>query len=589
MYINEFIESEFKIWDLLNNPSLNKFIKCEEDGIISINLNPVLRGSKVNESNIPQLLKESKSFKLVLKNSYLNIDFDNSFFNNFIMTKLYNSNKLPCFKDFGKNKVICIDFSSPNIAKNLGFHHIRSTLTGSFLSNLYSKLGYDVKKLNFLGDWGSGIAKLIFGYKYFKCSKEMSIDELHALYVKISTEIKNKQELQKEVYKIENILEDSKHDKYEEYINLWSIFKEITLKDLKKMYSYFDITFDDYKGESFFASNDQLLDLIKSKLSDKLKVSETGSMYLDLPKIKEPCFLFKNNGETIYTTRDLAAIKYRFDTYNFDKIYYVVDSGQNLHFKKVFASAKILDSDIKNMEHLDFGQVLMYDEDEKSWTKGSSRSGKTFKLIDIINLLIKKQKEKTDYKIKDGKVFLKKQEQIIHEFTKDEFEQNISNIALSGLIFDALRIKRRTNIKFNLDEILDMEGDTGPYVLYNVVRIRSIYRNYIGKFSKLENKNIDFTLLSNKKEKEIIVFILTLDKVIEYSMKSNESCGIAEFLIKLCKKLSSYYSLGKLDDYMKVITDDIKLSSTRMALLKVIENVIVETLNLMGIKTVSYM
>ena len=98
------------------------------------------------------------------------------------MSKLYNSNKLPFFKDFGKNKVICIDFSSPNIAKNLGFHHIRSTLTGSFLSNLYSKLGYDVKKLNFLGDWGSGIAKLIFGYKYFKCSKEMSIDELHAFH-----------------------------------------------------------------------------------------------------------------------------------------------------------------------------------------------------------------------------------------------------------------------------------------------------------------------------------------------------------------------------------------------------------------------
>ena len=227
MYINEFIESEFKIWDLLNHPSLNKFIKCEEDGIISINLNPVLRGSKINVSDIPQSLKESKNFKLVLKNNYLNIDFDNSFFNNFIMSKLYNSNKLPFFKDFGKNKVICIDFSSPNIAKNLGFHHIRSTLTGSFLSNLYSKLGYDVKKLNFLGDWGSGIAKLIFGYKYFKCSKEMSIDELHALYVKISTEIKNKQELQDEVYKIETILEDSKHDKYEEYINLWSNFKEI--------------------------------------------------------------------------------------------------------------------------------------------------------------------------------------------------------------------------------------------------------------------------------------------------------------------------------------------------------------------------
>ena len=589
MFIIHYLQEELESWNILNNINFIRFIRLEDDGRVSLNLNPILKREKLTEDKIPVSLTKSSNYKVNLDNNYLNIDFDNSFFNNMILTKLYQLHELPFWKNIGENKVVCIDFSSPNIAKNLGFHHIRSTLTGNFLSKIYDKIGYDVKKLNFLGDWGSGVAKLIFGYEYFNYSGEMTIDKLHKLYVKISSEIKQKSDLQDRVYLVETILEDNNHADHDKYINMWNTFKEITLCDLKKMYKYFDITFDDYNGESFFATNDQLINLIKNRLSDKLKTSSTGSQYLDIPKIKEPCYLFKSNGETIYTTRDLAAIKYRYDTYNFNKMLYVVDSGQNLHFKKVFGATKILDPNIKNIEHLDFGQVLMFDEEENTWTKGSSRSGKTFKLIDIINLLIKKQKEKTEHYEKDEKVYITKHDQIITEFTKQEFENNITNIALSGLIFDSLRIKRRTNIKFNLDNILDIEGDTGPYVLYNLVRIRSIVRNFINKYGELEKDNIDFKLLNHDKEKEIVMYILCLEKTIESSIKTNESCCLTEYLIKLCKKLSSYYSVGKVEDNMKVINDDIKLSSTRLALLNVIERVIVEVLDVLGIKSVNYM
>jgi len=589
MFINNYLQTELETWDIINNINLIKFIKLEDNGNISLNLNPILRKNKLKKDQIPKSILESQNYTIKLSNNYLNFNFDNSFFNEMILTKLYQLSELPFWGNIGKKKVVCIDFSSPNIAKNLGFHHIRSTLTGNFLSKIYDKLGYDVKKLNFLGDWGSGICKLIFGYEYFGYSGLIDIDSLHKLYVRISQEIKKKPSLQERVNLVEQILDNDNHDEYDKYINMWYLFKKVTLQDLKKLYKYFDITFDDYNGESFFAKNEQLINLIKNGLSNRLKTSSSGSRYLEIPKIKEPCYLFKANGETIYTTRDLAAIKYRYDTYNFHKMLYVVDSGQNLHFKKVFGAIKILEPKIKNMEHLDFGQVLMFDEESNTWTKGSSRDGKTFKLIDIINLLIKKQKNKTEFYEKDGMIYITKQNRIITQFTNEEFENNITKIALSGLIFDALKIKRRTNIKFNLDEIIDIEGDTGPYILYSIVRIKSINRKFTEKFDKLQNENIDFKLLNYDKEKELVLHILNLEKVIQLSMKTNESCCLTEYLIKLCKKLSSYYSVGKIDTNMKVISDNIQLSSTRLALLNLTKKVIIEVLDILGIKSVEYM
>ena len=600
--MDSYLCKEFGLWDIIKkttDPALeplanfSQFIKLEENGNISLNLNPILKKNKLKKEQIPQSILESQHYEVELSNNYLNLNFDNSFFNNMILSNLYKLQELPFWKNIGENKVVCIDFSSPNIAKNLGFHHIRSTVTGNFLSKIYEKVGYDVKKLNFLGDWGSGVCKLIFGYEYFNYSDAqigpwcgMDIDSLHKLYVRISQEIKEKPELQKQVSVIERILEDGNNEKY---IRLWCSFKEITLKELKKLYKYFDITFDDYNGESFFAKNKQLINLIKNKLSNKLKISDTGSQYIQIPKIKEPCYLFKSNGETIYTTRDLAAIKYRYDTYNFNKILYVVDSGQNLHFKKVFGAVKLIDSDIKNMEHLDFGQVLMFDEEEKTWTKGSSRDGKTFRLIDIINLLVKKQKEKTEFYESNDMIYITKQGKKLTQFTKEEFENNIIKIALSGLIFDTLRIKRRTNIKFNLDKILNIEGDTGPYILYNLVRIKSINRKFIEKFGELNEENINFKLLKHNKEKELVIYILNCEKIIQTSIRKNESCCLAEYVIKLCKKLASYYSVGKIKDSMKVISDDIILSSTRLALLNLIQKIIIDILDVFGIKSVDYM
>ena len=140
-----------------------------------------------------------------------------------------------------------------------------------------------------------------------------------------------------------------------------------------------------------------------------------------------------------------------------------------------------------------------------------------------------------------------------------------------------------------MDNILDIEGDTGPYVLYNLVRIRSIFRNFTDKYGKLKKENIDFKLLNHDKEKEIVMYILCLEKIIESSIKINESYCLTEYLIKLCKKLSSYYSVGKVEDNMKVINEDIKLSSTRLALLNIIERIIVDILDVLGIKTVDYM
>lgn len=454
----------------------------------------------------------------------------------------------------GENKNVVIDYSSPNIAKPFHIGHLRSTVIGQSLYNIYKFLGYNSIGINHLGDWGTQFGKLIEGYK--RWGKEYNIDknpidELTKLYVRINEECKKDESVLEECRKNFKKLEDG--DKT--CVELWKKFREVSLKEFQKVYDILGTKFESVCGESFYT--DKMPEIVEMLEKSGKLIESQGAKVVDLEeKNMPPCIIIKSNKSTTYETRDLAAILYRARTYDFCKAIYVTSYEQILHFEQIFEVAKLLDMNEKykeNLVHVPFGMVRLKEG------KMSTREGNIIKLEDLLNEAVSRV------------------EKIIEEKNPElENKKEIAKkVGIGAVIFNDLSNSRIKDEIFDWDTMLNFNGETAPYIQYIYVRTKSVL-NKAGYIPKIEDVKIDNLL--DKSSMEVLKLIYSFNEIVKLSISKNEPYIIARFLIDLAKAYSVFYTENQ------IMIENTEIKDARIYLTYMV-NVVLETgANLLGIQ-----
>ena len=437
----------------------------------------------------------------------------------------------------GNNKTIVIDYSSPNIAKPFHIGHLRSTVIGNALYNIYKFLGYNVVGINHLGDYGTQFGKLIEGYKRWGNEYDIEnnpIDELTKIYVRINNLCKEDESVLEECRNNFKKLEDG--DKY--CTELWQKFRDLSLKEFQKVYDLLDVHFDSLNGEAFYSDKmPEIVDILEK--TGKLVESE-GARVINLDEYNmPPCIIEKTNGSTTYATRDLAAIMYRARTYNFDKAIYVTSYEQILHFKQVFETAKLLGLDKKytdGLTHVPFGMVQL-----KTGKIMSTREGNIIKLEDLLNEAISRV----------SKIIEEKNSNLENK------EEVAKKVGIGAVIFNDLYNSRIKDEIFDWDTMLNSNGETGPYLQYMYVRTNSV----LEKVDKLPEINeVDINLLQDNASVNLIKEMYNFGNTVKQAAEKNEPYIISRYLINIAQLFSSFYNENK------IICEDEKLQAARIYL-----------------------
>lgn len=512
----------------------------------------------------PQIIAEEiKNNISIDNNKILKIDIASGYLNFYINKNLIAEEVLERIENeenFGKvleqnNKNIVIDYSSPNIAKPFHIGHLKTTVIGGALYNIYKYLGYNVIGVNHLGDYGTQFGKLIEGYKLWGNEydlEENPIDKLADIYKRINELCKDDEIVLNNCRENFKLLEQG--DEY--CTKLWQEFKDLSIKEFQKIYDLLGTKFDSWNGEAFYADKtDEVIKILKDK--GVLKESE-GAMIVDLSDvgIETPCIVCKSNGSTIYATRDLAAILYRARTYDYDKCIYVTSYEQNLHFKQIFEVAKFFGLDekyTKGLEHVPYGFVRL------STGKMSTRLGNFVKVEDLLNNAIYEAKR------------------IIEEKNPDleNKEETAKKVGIGAVIFNDLATSRIKDEVFDIKAMLNFQGETGPYIQYTYVRTNSV----LEKVQKMpEFRNIDLELLQDEYSQSIIKLIYNFEDTLKQVIDKSEPSILARYLIDLSKAFSLFYNENK------IICDDKNLQEARVYLTYATGKVLKNGAKLLGIE-----
>ncbi|MFT9596929.1 arginine--tRNA ligase [Mesobacillus sp.] len=448
----------------------------------------------------------------------------------------------------GESQTVTIDLSSPNIAKPFSMGHLRSTVIGNSLSLIYEKCGYKTVKINHLGDWGTQFGKLITAYKLWGTEekvRENPIQELLALYVKFHEAAESQPQLEQDGRDWFRRLENGDV----EALKLWKWFKDESLKEFKKIYDLMGIEFDSYAGEAFY--NDKMEPIIEMLREKGLLEESDGAQVVNLDDLElPPCLIKKSDGATLYATRDLAAAKYRFEEYSFVKSLYVVGNEQSLHFKQLKAVLDKMDfAWAAGITHVPFGMML------KDGKKMSTRKGKVVLLEDVL---------------KDSILLAEKN---IKE--KNSSLTNKTDIAemvgTGAIIFHDLKNFRMNDIEFSLEEMLKVEGETGPYVQYTYARAQSLLRK--GVFVE-PNGNDNLAAVT---EWPVITELQAFPDTIKRAIERNDPSLIAKYVLTLSQAFNKYYG------EVRILGDDSEKAS-RILMVHAVSIVLEEGLRMLGIK-----
>ncbi|WP_019321863.1 arginine--tRNA ligase [Streptococcus mutans] len=450
----------------------------------------------------------------------------------------------------GQGRNIVIDLSSPNIAKPFSIGHLRSTVIGDALSNIFQKLGYETVKINHLGDWGKQFGLLIVAYKKWGSEEAVRahpIDELLKLYVRINAETKNHPELDEEAREWFRKLENND----EEALALWQWFRDESLMEFNRLYAELGIDFDSYNGEAFY--NDKMEEVVQLLAEKELLEESKGAQVVNLEKygIEHPALIKKSDGATLYITRDLAAAIYRKRTYDFAKAIYVVGQEQTAHFKQLKAVlAEMGYAWSKDIQHVSFGLVT------KNGQKLSTRKGNVILLEPTIAEAVKRSLAQIDTKNPD----LVNKEAVAHA------------VGVGAIKFYDLKTDRTNGYDFDLEAMVSFEGETGPYVQYAHARIQSILRKADFQPQAAENYQLNDT-----ESWEIIKLIQDFPNTIVRAADNFEPSLIARFAIHLAQSFNKYYAHTR-------ILDDSPERDSRLALSYATATVLKEALALLGVE-----
>ena len=491
---------------------------------------------------------------------FINIYLKNSFLNEEI--KKVENEKYD-FSFFNTDKTIIIDYSSPNIAKRMHIGHLRSTIIGDSIKRILQFLGFHTLADNHIGDWGTQFGKLIVAYKNWlnkKAYEEDPIGELERIYVQFSDEAKKNPALEDEAREELKKLQLGDEDNQK----LWKEFIDISLKEYNKIYDRLDVNFDYYYGESFY--NDMMPSVLEELKEKGIAREDQGALVVFFENDKlPPAIVQKKDGSFLYTTSDLATMKFRKDELNVDEAVYLTDDRQQNHFKQVFEIGEMLGEPYNYKKtHVVFGIMRFGDG-----MIFSSRSGNIIRLVDLLD------EAKTQVK----KVIDEKNPNI----PEDE-KENIAEIVGSGAIkyFD-LSQNRTSDITFTWDKVLSFEGNTGPYLQYTYVRIMSIFRKLKEENIDVENENIILDDMTGI-ERELAAELLRFPQAAVKSYESYRPNIIADYLFDMAKLFNNFYNSSSI-----LKEENKKVMDARILLAKKTAFVLKEGLSLLGIKTVDRM
>ena len=455
--------------------------------------------------------------------------------------------------DIGEGKNICLDYSSPNVAKNFHVGHLRTTIIGNSLYKIFSKLGYNAIRINHLGDWGTQFGKLIVAYKAWGSKEAVEkdgISELMKLYVKFHEEADKNPELVDEARAWFAKMEQGD----EEALSIWQWFKDISLVEYKRTYDLLGVDFDYYLGESFYRDKCQeVVDKITE--AGLLKESE-GAMIVDLSEYDmAPCIITKKDGSSIYATRDLAAIFYRKKTYNFCKCLYVTGQEQKLHFAQVFKVVELLGNEWAKdqLVHIPYGLVSL------EGAKLSTRNGNIIYAEDILHDAIEKSLE----------IIAEKSPNLENK------EEVAKMVGVGSVLFNDLYNQRIKDVSFSWDKVLNFDGETGPYVQYTHARCSSVVR-LAENFDP--SNEVDFSVITEPDAIFLLKEINRFPKVVLDAADKYEPSIVARFAVDVAQAFNKFYNSTRIN----VPEENVK--NARVMLTYLTKKTLSDALELLGIQ-----
>jgi arginyl-tRNA synthetase len=483
---------------------------------------------------------------------YLNFFIDKDSFIEATLKEIIEKGDKYGSSDMGGGKTICIDYSSVNVAKPLHIGHLSTTVIGHSLYKIYNFLGYKCVGINHLGDYGTQFGKLIVAYeKWGERDKvqESGVEELTRLYVKYHDEAEKDPSLDDEARMWFKKIED----KDPAAIELFNWFQEITLKEVKEIYSMLGIEFDYYTGESFFT--DKMQPIVDKLEETKLLVEDQGAKVVRLDDYDmPPCIIQRKDGASLYATRDMAAALYRKQTFDFAKCLYVVAYQQDLHFKQFFKVLDLAGYDWStDLYHINFGMVSLEDG------AMSTRKGRVVLLKDILSRAVEKSAS------------------IIEEKNPElEDKENIARIVgVGATVFSALKNNRIKDIVFSWDKALNFDGETAPYVQYTHARCNSV----LAKSTISLDGEIDFSTLQNDDAIALVTSLNEFKDIIQSAARRYEPSMITRHVVDVAQKYNKYYF-----DHRILDDDSEEKNRARLMLTKASMQVIKTGLALIGIE-----
>ena len=450
--------------------------------------------------------------------------------------------------DLGQGRNVVIDMSSPNIAKPMSMGHLRSTVIGNSISLILAKLGYQPVRVNHLGDWGTQFGKLIVAYQGWGDEATVKADpvkELVKLYVDFHEKAETQPELEDQARAIFKRLEDGDP----EMLALWQWFREESLKEFQKVYDLLEVEFDSYNGEAFYNDKmDEIVDLLEEK---GLLSVDNGATLVHLEnETLPPALIKKSDGSTLYLTRDLATAYYRKRTYDFAKNLYVMGSEQSVHFKQLQTVLEMMGNEwAKDMAHVPFGLITL------NGKKLSTRKGKIVLLEEVLKEAIILARQQIEHK-NPG---LENKDQVARQ------------VGVGAVVFHDLKTERMNSFDFNLEEIVQFEGETGPYVQYTHARSRSI----LSKYGQEVDLSVEFDL-SDDYAWEVAKKLADYPRIIRQAGDRYEPSVVAKYLVQLAQLFNKYYANSR-------ILDQDAGTASRIALVAAVAQVLKDGLHLLGL------
>lgn len=452
----------------------------------------------------------------------------------------------------GTGKTVCMDYSSPNIAKNFHVGHLRTTVIGNSLYKIYQKLGYNVVRINHLGDWGTQFGKLIVAYKLWSSEEQVrkcGIEELLRIYVKFNEESENDEGLILQAR--EWFVKMEQNDP--EALEIWNWFKEISMIEFERVYELLGISFDSYLGESFY--REKVPALVEQLKEKNLLTESQGAQVISLEEYNmPPCLITKSDGGSIYHSRDIAAILYRKEQYQFEKCLYVTGLEQSLHFKQIFTAIEVMGYDWSaGLIHVPYGLVSLEGE------KLSTRNGTVIYAEDILKEAI-----------------LRAYDAIIEKNPAlPDKEATARKVGVGAIIFHDLFNQRIKNVEFSWKEVLNFDGTTGPYAQYTYARTGSVLRKY-GK--TIEAVGIDYTALTDAVSYHLVKVLAGYKDAIVSAAEKNEPSIIARYVITLATAFNKFYQ------ECPILQAEEKEKKARLLLTDSVRKILKEACGLLGME-----